>query len=189
MLKTYSFIVLFIVSTSIYGQGFQSEKDSIISIVQSNLAQVLTRIPIGNEIYFGFTKRAEFQQCTSGKPIRVLSLNSKGNLIKLNQWRVPIILNGDYKVLFTIQKIRKTFEIVDIGGTKLAEEIQLVNKSNTIENLIRLYNLHIDFVSDDTIFEMDSNTQIHPLQSAKSWIGVGKDTYTIEELKELIKNK
>lgn len=146
------------------------ESDEIIKNMVKNQIKInLSKIPANKENLFGFNSRNDFKNCKVGYPIRVITL-SENILVELNEWRVPIILDGRNKLFFTVQKNSSDFEVVDIGGVDLAQEIQEI-KINTmpIKYLIRLFNLHIDFVSHDLLSNLDEEIII-PLQSAKKFL-------------------
>jgi hypothetical protein len=91
-------------------------------------------------------------------------------LVELNEWRVPIVLDGRNKLFFTIQKNSVDYEIVDIGGVELAQEIQKIKIDNVpVKYLIRLHRLHIDFVSKGFSSNLDEEV-IVPLQSARIFL-------------------
>ena len=168
------------------------ESDEIIkNMVKNQIGINLSKIPVNKENSFGFNSRNDFKNCNVGEPIRVITL-SNNILVELNEWRVPIVLDGRNKLFFTVQKNNSDFEVVDIGGADLAKEIQEI-KTNTmpVKYLIRLFNLHIDFVSHKLLSNIDEE-MIIPLQSAKKFLDSNlvyseKDVLSFRNLLEIIK--
>jgi hypothetical protein len=187
MKKSFYFILLLA-----FQLNAQSANELIKKILKNKTEINLSKIPLGNESLFGFDSRNDFKNCIVGEPIKVITL-SNNSWIELNEWRVPIVLNGKNKLFFTVQKNNTIFEVVDIGGVELAKEIQKTKINNKpIKYLIRLYNLHIDFVSQDFPTNSDKNLKILPLQSAKNYLNSNKDfsnkTYfSIKNLSEINK--
>ena len=184
MKKLYYLIILF--GTFM---NAQNSNDSIVNMVKSQIQINLSKIPEGSEKLYGFDYRRDFRNCAVGKPIRVLTINQNNKVEELNQWRIPIVLSGNNKTLFTVQKINNNYEIVDIGGAELAKEIQAVEaNSNSIKYLIRLYGLHIDFVSDTSVINTYNELKITPLTSAKDFLNSRNypSTKTVFRLDELL---
>lgn len=167
------------------------ESDEIIrNLVKNQIEINLNKIPVNKENSFGFNTRNDFKNCKVGVPIRVITF-SDNILVELNEWRVPIVLDGRNKLFFTVQKNSSDFEVVDIGGADLAQEIQSIKINIPIKYLIRLFNLHIDFVSHKLWSNRDEE-MIIPLQSAKKFLASNlvyseKDILSFRNLLEITK--
>lgn len=167
-MKKIVYLILFSASFT----NAQTINDSIKGIVRSQLEINLSKIPIGSENKYGFNAREDFAVCNVGEPLLVLTLNAEQELIEINEWRIPIVLKGNYKILFTVKKNNKKFEIVDIGGVDLAKEIQQIRRNNNPSNfLIRLINLHIDFIANNYDVKSKHALVLIPMQSSKQFLG------------------
>jgi len=175
---------------SIYTNAQNTDK-MITKLVNTNLISNLEKIPIGKEIMYGFDNRSDFLSCFSGKPIQVLTLDENTNLVKQNIWRVPIVLKGNNKILFTINIINNKFRIVDIGGVALAKELQFYQNNKKMV-LLRLYSNYLDFVSYLETDENINNLKYIPLEASEIFIDKASNhssqkSFTIDEIKALIK--
>ncbi len=182
-MKKYVVIIL-LFSLSVKGQNVNSQ---IKNLVNTKLVDFLEKIPNGQENLYGFNDRTDFLNCKAGNPIQVLSLDINNVLIKQNVWRVPVILNNEYKILFTVINKSNKLEIVDIGGVKLAKELEKHHKNKPL-SLLRIYKAHIDFISNSS-GNLD-NYLFKPLESSLQFIlnqsNNTQKTYTINEVKSLI---
>ncbi len=187
-MKKYYYILLLLA----FKISAQSVNETIINNIKSQVTICLTKIPIGSEKSFGFDSRNDFNNCKLGDPIKVITI-SDNKWLELNEWRVPVILNGNYKLFFTVQKNNDTFEIVDLGGSDLAQEIQTINiNSKPIKYLIRLFKINIDFVSQEYATNPEKELITVPLKSAKKYlktkdIFIKKSTYSLRNFLDINK--
>jgi hypothetical protein len=171
----------------------QTINDAISKDIKSKTALNLSKIPVGSEKLYGFDSRADFDNCTLGNPIRMVTLTNENTLSEQDQWRVPVKLNGMNKTLFTVQKINGTYEIVDIGGRILSNELQEIeNKGISVTYFLRLYSQKIDFVFDSASLNDLSQVTFLPLESAQLFLNARqKGTITtslkLDEVLNLIK--
>lgn len=129
----------------------QTTEQTIVDEVEKNTSLFLSKIPVGSESHFGFDSRDDFDNCTVGKPIRVITIDANEIFNQLNEWRVPILLDGVNRVLFTVIQHDGKFKIVDIGGKGLAQELQsLQDCEHTYLYLFRLYKQNMDFITSCT---------------------------------------
>ncbi len=175
-----------------FGQG------SIISkVANEGLKDYLEKIPLGQEEMFGFNNRHDFSKAEIGIPYEVFTLNAdffndenirrdKNYIISTGNWRVPIIVDNEYRALLTISNFNKTYGIVKIGAKGLAEELGLFKQNYTsinTPNILRVFQLKGDFI-------LTSNRTIYPLTSASNGLLVdGKKVYSLYAILVLIKNK
>jgi hypothetical protein len=186
------FILLILFGSSLRAQNIE---ESIMKKVNQNMVFQLSKIPVGSEKSFGFDSRNDFAKCTAGIPIRVLTLDKGDSLVALNEWRIPILKDGMSRILFTARINSDTIEIVDLGGVKLASELQeVLNNDLKYHCMLRLFSLHIDFVAACSDKSVISQAGFVPLQSAKMFIenksmeGIkSKRVYTLSEVKQMVK--
>jgi len=163
-----------------------AQNKSIINEVEANIQNYLKQIPVGNESLFGFENRNEFEKIEVGNPIQLAGVkidNEIDSFIYLiDQWRVPLSLNGQFILFATIQKKNNQFFLVDIGGSLLAAEIQSLNvRHNMI--LIRDF-----FNSADYIYTIE-NKLIRPLHSARNKYSDIQDTLNRHDFYLFLKSK
>ena len=176
------------------GMYAQSINQNIITATQKDLQTWLDKIPEGNETPYGFTNRAEFKNAQVGTPIHVLTLSKdeqdNQTIVILNEYRVPVVVNNEYRTFVTVVFKDDQYHIVDLGGSLLAREIQ-TNMNTLIGNiyLLRIYPLHTDFLVESTDGIM-ATAKYYPLQSAVLSINQLKRTiessYTQTDFFELI---
>ncbi|ESU21434.1 hypothetical protein FEDK69T_25010 [Flavobacterium enshiense DK69] len=143
-----------------------------LSFDSNSIEKALNLIPVGQEKNFGFNTREEFAESKIGVPLLVTKINSDGKLSIQNEWRIPVVVNNEYRLLFTVIKnTNGEFEIVDLGGSSLAKEIStiVINGKNP-DVLLRSYAFKIDFLSvNELITASGLQNCIIPLQSAKNF--------------------
>jgi len=182
-----SFFLIFIMFSSfVYSQNNEIE---IITLVNKNIVPFLEKIPKNQEYQFGFHQRSDFSKCISERPIQVLTLNNKNKIVKQLIWRVPVSLYGKNKILFTVIFKDNKFVIVDIGGAKLAQELQSFQKEKKLY-LLRLYSHAIDFITHSSS-EDSFLMKFYPLKSAQLFLQnknlEKKSSFNIHEILSLIK--
>ena len=168
----------------------KSEYSIVKQIAKKELPMVLDKIPLGNELRYGFNNRNEFQLAEIGNPINYYSINNL-ELVKSPTITVPVIVNGEYKALASIDYVNDSLHIVDFGANELAKEIQIVQKENTnlsIVGLLRVYEISSDFV----IMSKNNGNLFIPLTSAKIYLQSLRLTkiekyYTQGQITEIIK--
>ena len=134
----------------------QNIENKIISIAEKQLLKTLSLIPEGQESSFGFINRNEFNQCTIGSPIQVITLSktfnnadSEDKIVAQNEWRIPVINDNHYKTLLTVYNKGSQYEVVDIGGTGLAKVLEIKSKNLNSSSkicILRVYQLSRDFI-------------------------------------------
>jgi|GEM_PF-1401290 len=128
----------------------------VIHTVERTMNPFLESIPEGNLVNYGINDRNEISKITIGRPIGVYNIVDT-NLFFTSSWRVPIIINNEYRSLFTVilNDIGEC-QIVDFGATLLAHEIFNARKYYNIKGLLRVYKLHLDFfISDNNLGELE----------------------------------
>ncbi len=125
---------------------------------QQQLQTALAGIPAGQETGFGFSSREEFKSATVGEVFRTISLTKEfyqddqlinRNYIHVqNEWRVPVVVNGDNRVLLTVAGHDTALNVVDIGGAMLAKEMQAKSNGQSSKDkfIFRIYPLTMDFI-------------------------------------------
>lgn len=199
-----------LIAALIFCSSFASSdeiENKVIKAAQDNLASALSKIPGGKENLYGFSSRDEFKSCSIGKPYRVITLNNtfynddavlvaeKNYIIEQNEWRVPVIVNGENRLLLTVTGESETFHVVDLGGVQLAKELrQKSEKFNLSESryILRIYPLASDFLVKSTLGLL-TNARYIPLTSASMGIETIKEDsryeYSLSEVLQLVKQE
>jgi len=162
---------------------------------QNELPSWLNKIPGGNESNYGFSNRDEFSQAILGKPYQVFTLSDeffKGELrpgqsyLKATgEWRIPIMVNRENRVLVTIFKKNKHWKIVELGARGLSHELQEFEQypelsGATFLHLLRVYQLQSDFLFAGDPSLSSAEIILYPMHSA---------TMNISRIRELSKTK
>ena len=159
--------------------------ESVRIIARSSLAAFLAQIPLGHESRYGFLHRGEFARATLAVPLRVYttypdSLNGDNDTLSnrpvaLNEWRVPVLVDGEFRSLITIALVDGVLKAVELGGTALAREFGEFDKKypGARRSLFRLYLLKCDFIVLDRTGAGADEDEYHPLRSARLVFNAG----------------
>lgn len=155
-----------------------AQTDVMNKEVGENLQSWLQKIPPGQENIYGFQNRDEFTVCELGDPYAVYTLNSDffrdktsiNYLKQTSEWRVPVVVSNQDRALLTVIQENGTFEIVDLGATILARELQGIRNSQKpgkeSPKILRIFQLQSDFLLlDDPALPADE-IRVIPLHSA-----------------------
>ncbi len=173
-------IILLCFLFSIHNSYAQSDDlQNVIAAANSGLQEWLQKIPEGKESLYGFRNRNDFATATIGRPYEIKTLNSlffsdaklteKNYLISTGEWRVPILVNGEYHSLLTIGKMNDRWVAVGLGAAGLAQELGAFEKNYPSFNqkgiLLRVHQLKCDFILFALNNSQSFNT-VYPLKSA-----------------------
>lgn len=154
-----------------------NEKDTVLKAARNELMQTLNQIPAGFESQYGFKNREEFNSASLNSILKVYFINSKSSdkelqILTSNEYRIPVIINNEYRALLTVSKIDGDWHIVDFGAVALAKEIE--NYYNIVPSVIeneviflRIYGINCDFITSKKADENFDTCKFYPLQSAK----------------------
>lgn len=122
-------------------------KISEIKKVAKNYYKIyLEKIPEGQEEFFGFLTRKEFDLVDIGDPYKIYKLTNEfcladsienPNLIsETDNWEVPLHINGNIRCLLHIVNINNSYNIIGIGQSIVANEINMLKDKNfaTLKN-------------------------------------------------------
>lgn len=178
-------VVLFVLPFLLGVKAQNVSDEYILKAAGSCYRAFLDQIPSAQIADFGFNSKAEFNHVTLGKPIRMKTINGNigtdsplktGNnyLVATNEWRVPLVVNGQYRVFLSVAGSDSMhLSCVDFGAAELALEISqtLASKSTSVDYaILRLYSLKCDML----IVESDivkTDYELIPLQSAAAVAG------------------
>jgi len=120
------------------------ETDSILKIANTQINSFINNIPDQNLGDYGFKNREELNKIIFGNPIKIFTLKDTA-IVFTSTWRVPIVIDNEYRALLTIIKENGAYKAVDFGARVLAEEI-FKKKTVQTSGLLRVYELKSDFI-------------------------------------------
>jgi len=140
--------------------NFFNPDDGVTLAAKQGLNNFLSLIPAGDEKLYGFEKREDFLRAEVGEPLKMYSLNPgflndpdadlKKFIFPLNEWRVPVLIDGKMVSLLTVIKENDSYKCVDIGGSALATELnsyeKYFDKNSDEKTLLRLYQIRCDIL-------------------------------------------
>lgn len=158
----YSIALVFLISILLLDVAYAECPDEVKNAAELGLSRMLSSIPKGYEIKYGFDNREEFAKATIGLPYQMCTIHPsviKGNsavtddmITSLEEWRFPVICKGQIKVLLTVAKVKGNWLAVEIGAATLASEIKAFEERSPLKvqdvnrGILRLYEIGIDFI-------------------------------------------
>lgn len=149
--KTLSFLFLNLMLFS-FSLSSQIQIVNIIEpqkMVEATMKPYLKAIPINLLSLYGISDTLEIQKAEVGTPIPVYYIDHD-TLQFSNTWRVPLIINDQFRSLFTVYFDRDAYLIVDFGAVVLAQDIQKYISSTPIVGLLRVFPLQRDYFISET---------------------------------------
>lgn len=199
----YLLLSLLVICTAYRPIGPADADKQVMQAAASQLDVFLSKIGPGNQADYGFAPADHTDACTVGKPYRILAFSSdlyykplaedKDYIIIKSEWRVPVMLNGQGRVLLTVTGSSGNYSVTDMTEPQLARELQL--KSTSMSNDDNWYLLRIPAIAADFFVSEHDNSfadaQFMPLASAITNIAaIGKThkpIYTITEVQQMVK--
>ncbi len=182
----FAFIVAFAISTVVYSQQINRsplvkdqnpETDSILKVAKNQIHLFIDNIPETNIGDYGFNNKEEFKKITFDNPVKIYTLIDSG-IVFTATWRVPVVVENEYRALLTIIKENNEYKAVDYGARLLAKEFFQQKTDETI-GLLRVYELKSDFIIEKTTNEQ---LKFIPIQNGK-----GK-SYNLVDIINMVKN-
>ncbi|OIP00895.1 MAG: hypothetical protein AUJ97_07485 [Bacteroidetes bacterium CG2_30_32_10] len=154
-----------------------SETDSILRTAKNQIHLLIDNIPEANLNDYGFNNKAEFEKISFAPLIKIYTLKDT-SIIFTNTWRVPVVVDNEYRSLLTIINEDGVYKAVDYGASILAKAF-LAKKTNQTIGLLRVYELKSDF-----LMEVNTQNQLKfvPIENANS------NLYDLTDIINLIKN-
>jgi len=151
-LFTVLFIVLF---NTVSAQILQINTEEAKKIVEVTMKPFLKAIPMDMLPNYNIGDTSEINKAVIDNPIPIYYLDHD-SLKFSNTWRVPLIINNEYRALFTVLFSNEAYSIVDFGAAVLAEDIQKYTKEKPILGILRVFTLHKDYF----IIKNDNNESL-----------------------------
>ena len=126
--STLLFLSLFL---SVVLQAQPNLREQVKEAAVQGVSSFLNLIPQGQEQDYGFNSRADFDKVIIGEPYQTYFVVKQANELLFadgNQWRVPLVVNGEFVALATVQLQDAKGQVVDFGATRLAKELQSFEK-------------------------------------------------------------
>ncbi len=150
------FSLLFILTfSSLSAQILQDNKEEPKMMVEVMMKPFFKAIPMDMLTYYNIGDTSEINKAVIGNPIPIYYLDHD-TLKFSNTWRVPLIINNEYRALFTVLFSNEAYSIVDYGAAVLAEDIQKYTKETPILGILRVFTLHKDYF----IIKNDNNESL-----------------------------
>ena len=154
--------------------------DRVLDAADLGLVNWLEKIPAGGEKGYGFHSRSDFARATLGTPVRMVTIDPQdvdsGTMTKMMTWRVPILLDGEYRALLTVIRQDDTYRTVSLGAAVLATEMGQFKRegvgagSDQETYLLRIHRLSSDFIVVARRNTMIEDGDIYPMRSARGLI-------------------
>ena len=182
-MKKLIFILFFCKCSFMFSQNIEND---IVKYAKENYDKVLELIPSSKENLYGFETRNLFTICEIGNPIRMLKIVDECKVEMTNEWRVPLLIAEKYITLLTIIENNQNYEIVDVGGNKLAGLIDNYNnEGKKISYLLRDYKMRIDYVSFE--FTSFSDKNFYKIQQREQNPTICKESISLDEILKIHK--
>ena len=152
---------------------------SVYGAAQGGLRSFLEAIPEGMNSVYGFPSDFDINRAELGAPFRVHFINPDDiinytagvdlapMIHPLEQWLFPVVYDGKYCAILTVENMGGVWEAVALGNPRLAGQLKYVDvnldKQSAGElKFIRVYQAQADFVS----VYSDGQTKLAPLPTA-----------------------
>lgn len=148
--------------------------DSIRAVARWSLGAFLDKIPQGFESRYGFNNRKEFSRAEVGVPVRVYRAdtdNPSDHPLPENEWRVPVLVDGEHRALLTVTAENGVLSVVDLGAAVLAREFGDYHRKYPGKSraLLRLHALKCDMMIIGRPGAAVDDGDYYPLHSARAW--------------------
>ncbi len=182
-------VLLAVAGLAYDGPVSASSRQSVAQAADQALAEWLAKIPNGQEAGYGFSGRAVFKRAAAGAPIRMATISpgsvaadsgpDSAPLELLDVWRVPVLIDGRYVALLTVDCAGGSCKVVEIGAARLARELDDFMRQGIVTGpgeqafLLRILQLHSDLLLVSANPGKPGAGRIYPLQSARMFLMLG----------------
>lgn len=144
ILKSLFVVFMMLFSFSLSSQIQQVNIIEPQKMVEETMKPFLKAIPVNLLPIYGISDTLEIQNAQVGTPIPVYYIDHD-TLQFSNTWRVPLIINNQFRSLFTVFFEHESYVIVDFGAVVLAQDIENYISSTPIIGLLRVFPLQRDY--------------------------------------------
>lgn len=138
------FLISLFAGYSAIAQSDASGKALILKTAKSQINLFTRDIPETDLSEYGFHNRSEFERIDFGDPIPVYTLRDSV-VVFTSTWRVPLVIDGEYRSLLTVVDEDGQYKAVDFGATGLARAYAAAKTPQTT-GMLRVYELHKDYL-------------------------------------------
>jgi len=152
----------------------------------AGLPVFLGKIPPGMEPSYGFVDRAQLDRASLGAPYELWALDPRRLdgpasevLVASDEWRFPLLCDGEMRSLLTVARKDGRWTAVDFGGAALAEEVGRLERGQTATGpllrraLVRLHQLRADVLALAPGGARLEDATFFPLRSARAALELG----------------
>lgn len=144
LLKSLFVVFMMLFNFSLYSQIQQVNIIEPQKMVETTMKPFLKAIPVNLLPLYGISDTLEIHKALVGTPIPVYYVDHD-TLQFSNTWRVPLIVDHQFRSLFTVYFDRDNYVIVDFGAVVLAQDIQIYISTTPIVGLLRVFPLQRDY--------------------------------------------
>lgn len=122
----------------------------VLSVAQAQFRSFLGNVPEADLFQLGFDGKSELENATFADPYEMFQLTQGGEIAPLLYWRIPVVVDGEFRSLIDVRENDGHLEIMGVGAENLAAE--LFSLELTAEDAIRTksflrsYQARADFV-------------------------------------------
>lgn len=140
-------LVLALFSLNIaHAQMQVSEKEAVLKTAKDQINLFIKDLPADGIADYGFFNKDEFEKISFGEPIPVYTMKDT-TVVFTFTWRVPVVIEEEYRSLLTIIRENDSYQAVDFGATELAKAYALKRTPRTI-GILRVYEIKADFLME-----------------------------------------
>lgn len=167
----------------------------VIKAAEKGLAEFIPQIPLQEMENYGFLSPDEYFSVKLGEPFKLYTIPPQGIdtlalspsvdkvLAETDHWMVPVMVQGERRVMITVVSNKDRWEAVGLSGARLAYELDTIFAG--LDNEVRLAGVlgeyRIKFVrifqvaSDFLFIQSGSREFLKPLRSAHISLGLPDD--------------
>ncbi len=174
-----------------------TQADAVVKAAQAGLQSWLDALPVDELNLYGFASTDELGIAQLGDPIEIVTMTpddlkaaSDSNADKLSpralaQWYVPIIVDGRYRALLSVDRTGGAWEVVGLSAAQLARELEQVTQQLPAEasrdglsgleapKLLRIFQARADLL----YVKASQGEYLVPLQSARLALKVTQEEW------------
>lgn len=190
-------VVLFTASQASATQNSAEVMQQVADAARAGMAAYLQKIPRGLEKNYGFANRSEFGRASLGRPYHQVGMDAAdGSMEVVDTWRVPILVDGKFRAMLTVAKMKGAWKAVEIGAAKMAADLGRLEREiirgrpNLQVAIIRVFKLKSDFLAVAPASAQIESGDFHPMLSAQSLLNLKRtSSYSYQQLKTLLSQK
>jgi len=138
--RIFLFFIVFLAGFFSFSSGFltadNKTEGKVLQAAQEGLSEFLESIPAHELTYYGFQSLEELSQAELGVPFRVYTIlpdelekyrfpDSLGDILRETPiWFVPVLVEGERRVILTVTPAGEKWETVGLSGARLASELE-----------------------------------------------------------------